>query len=382
MVNMTVRELQEQGRILVEDGNHGEQRPRPDEFVDEGHAFIRAADMTTGVVDFRKASRISATARARIRKGIGAPGDVLLSHKGTVGKVARVPMDAPAFVCSPQTTFYRSLDPTVLDQMYLYYFLQSQMFQGQLASRQGETDMAPYVSLTAQRQLLIDLRPVAEQRAIAGTLEALDELVANLANTQRHLDALAAAVFTRAAGSNLRRVDEVAKVMMGQSPPGSTYNEVGTGLPFHQGIRDFGDRYPTTRVYCSEPSRVAGAGDLLLAVRAPIGTTNIAVDSTAFGRGLAALRSPEPSTLLQAMHVDRKLWTRFEGDGTVFASISREQIGSQRIPWPTESIEHLLATLDEMHLQCWTEERRLRATRDELLPLLMSGKVSPGEVAA
>ena len=103
----TVTDLQGQGALLVEDGNHGEYRPRPDEFVDSGVAFIRAADMEAGRVLFDSAARINDRARARITKGIGAPGDVLLSHKGTVGKVALVPLDAPPFVCSPQTTFGR-----------------------------------------------------------------------------------------------------------------------------------------------------------------------------------------------------------------------------------------------------------------------------------
>jgi len=86
----TVTELQCDGILLVEDGNHGEYRPRPDEFVDSGVAFIRAADRDSGRVLFQSAAKINERARQRITKGIGAPGDVLLSHKGTVGKVAFV----------------------------------------------------------------------------------------------------------------------------------------------------------------------------------------------------------------------------------------------------------------------------------------------------
>src|SRR5690349_18799879 len=105
--SLTVAELQRQGKLLVEDGNHGENRPRPNEFEPTGVPFIRAADMDNGRVLFDTASRLNKTALARIRKGIGAPGDVLLSHKGTVGKVAFAPLDCEPFVCSPQTTFWR-----------------------------------------------------------------------------------------------------------------------------------------------------------------------------------------------------------------------------------------------------------------------------------
>ena len=191
----TVTELQRDGILLVEDGNHGEYRPRPDEFVETGVAFIRAADMDGGRVLFHSAARINERARQRITKGIGAPGDVLLSHKGTVGKVALVPEDAPPYVCSPQTTFWRTRDERILDRKYLYAFLRSPVFHAQLATRAGETDMAPYVSLTSQRGLSIVLPPIAEQRAIAyilGTLDGKIELNRRMSDT---LEAMARALF-------------------------------------------------------------------------------------------------------------------------------------------------------------------------------------------
>lgn len=97
--------------------------------------------MDNGRVLFDAASRINDVALARIRKGIGAPGDVLLSHKGTVGKVALAPLDCEPFVCSPQTTFWRTLDDSVIDRRYIYYVLKSDGFQQQLGSRKAETDI-------------------------------------------------------------------------------------------------------------------------------------------------------------------------------------------------------------------------------------------------
>ncbi|ABF42757.1 restriction modification system S subunit [Candidatus Koribacter versatilis Ellin345] len=170
----TVMELQRDGVLLVEDGNHGESRPRPDEFVKRGVAFIRAADMDASDVLFDTASRINDVARKRITKGIGAPGDILLSHKGTVGKVALVPDDAPPFVCSPQTTFWRTLKGDRLDRRYLHAYLRSPYFHQQLASRAGETDMAPYVSLTSQRGLHVLMPDIDIQRRIGSIVGALD----------------------------------------------------------------------------------------------------------------------------------------------------------------------------------------------------------------
>lgn len=192
---MKAADLQRKGWLLVEDGNHGEYRPRPNEFGAGETAFIRAADMEGGRVLFENAQRISETARKRISKGIGAPGDVLLSHKGTVGKVALVPKDAPSFVCSPQTTFWRALDSSRVDRRYLYCVLRSNGFQRQLDSRKGETDMADYVSLTAQRELKIFVPPIEIQREIGNVLGALDDKIELNQRINRTLEAMAQAIF-------------------------------------------------------------------------------------------------------------------------------------------------------------------------------------------
>jgi len=191
----SVIDLQSRGWLLVEDGNHGEYRPRAEEFVRVGTAFIRAADMDGGRILFARAERIDGEAVSRIRKGIGRPGDVLLSHKGTVGKVSFAPLDCEPFVCSPQTTFWRVTDERHLDRRYLYYFLQSRLFKNQLNARKGETDMADYVSLTTQRTLRV-LRPdISEQRAIADVLGALDDKIELNRRMNETMEATARAIF-------------------------------------------------------------------------------------------------------------------------------------------------------------------------------------------
>jgi type I restriction enzyme S subunit len=192
---ISVAELQAAGALLVEDGNHGENRPRPDEFSAEGIHFIRAADMDSGRVLFERAQRINEIANQRVRKGIGAGGDVLLSHKGTVGKVAYVPLNAPPFVCSPQTTFWRVKDPQQLHRRYIYFYLLSRAFREQLDSRKGETDMADYVSLTTQRTLKVTVPPLAEQEAIASVLGALDDKIELNRRMNGTLEAMARALF-------------------------------------------------------------------------------------------------------------------------------------------------------------------------------------------
>ena len=280
----SVLKLQVEGTLLVADGNHGEYRPRSDEFGQGEYAFIRAADMDDGRVLFDSAQRINDQALARIRKGVGQGGDVLFSHKGTVGKLALVPLDAPPFVCSPQTTFWRTLAEGRLDRRYLYYFMRSSAFTDQWMARSNETDMAAYVSLTAQRQLEVVLPEIEEQRAIVGVLSALDDKIEQNRRTARALERLARAIFrawfvdfepvnAKAAGAasfpsmpqpvfdslptrfvdsetgpvpegwEVKTTSESILLTMGQSPPSEFYNESGEGLPFHQGVTDYGFRF-------------------------------------------------------------------------------------------------------------------------------------------
>ena len=192
-----VIDLQECGILLVEDGNHGEYRPRRHEFTTSGTAFIRAADMNDGSVLFDTAERINDEALNRIRKGVGKPGDVLFSHKGTVGKLALVPLDAPPFVCSPQTTFWRCLDDSALDRRFLHCFMRSSEFQDQWFARKGETDMADYVSLTAQRQLVVAVPSIAEQRAISEIVGALDDKIELNQQMNVTVERIATALFVR-----------------------------------------------------------------------------------------------------------------------------------------------------------------------------------------
>jgi len=89
------------------------------------------------------------------------------------------------------------------------------------------------------------------------------------------------------------KLGKVANIIMGQSPPGFSYNERGEGLPFYQGVKDFQYRFPTPRVYCTQPSRIAQAGDILISVRAPIGKSNIISQISALGCALAVILSSE-----------------------------------------------------------------------------------------
>ena len=157
-----------------------------------------------------------------------------------------------------------------------------------------------------------------------------------------------------------KKLFEIAQVMMGQSPPGETYNARGEGLPFFQGKAEFGDVYPTPGKWCSEPLKIAEPGDILLSVRAPVGPTNIVHVKSCIGRGLAAIRANQglilPSLLLYFFKAYEQSIAQL-GVGSTFNAIGKDDIGNLEIPVPPLSHqEQIVGILNESdHL------RRLRA---------------------
>ena len=172
---------------------------------------------------------------------------------------------------------------------------------------------------------------------------------------------------------------------MGQSPPGSTYNDDGEGLPFFQGRTDFGFRYPENRKYCSAPTRIAERDDTLVSVRAPVGDINMAWEKCCAGRGVAALRHTSGSrsfTYYSAWAIQQDL-KQYEHTGTVFGAINKKQFEALNVLEPTlefvSLFENEIAPLDERIRKNISESSTLAQTRDLLLPKLMSGKIRLAE---
>ena len=148
---------------------------------------------------------------------------------------------------------------------------------------------------------------------------------------------------------------DIAEIIMGQSPPSSTYNALGSGLPFFQGVKDFGYRHPTPRVYCSVPSRIAKPGDILFSVRAPIGRVNIADRKCATGRGLAIVKPFDSSEARFLEFVLKNMafqWEELEAGGSVFGNATKKDLERLSILWPChkqerKTIAHILGTLDD-----------------------------------
>lgn len=146
------------------------------------------------------------------------------------------------------------------------------------------------------------------------------------------------------------QLGEVCEILAGQSPPGTTYRKVPTGLPFFQGKADFGSRYPVARTWCIAPTKIALPGDILISVRAPVGPTNIASEKCCIGRGLVAIRpgsQADRDFILAALKLYEGRITQL-GSGSTFQAIKRDDLESLEIPLPSLAEQkRIVAILNE-----------------------------------
>lgn len=150
------------------------------------------------------------------------------------------------------------------------------------------------------------------------------------------------------------KLGEVAKITMGQSPSSTTYNEFGDGLPFLQGCADFGPKYPIKKVYCSEPLKIAELNSVLISVRAPVGSLNIADTKYCIGRGLAGiLGTTIDQTFLNYLISANTYKLESQSQGSTFAAINSGDLNNLALNVPESNetqrkIADILSTVDDV----------------------------------
>ena len=309
------------------------------------------------------------------------------------------------------------------DARYIYYVMCSTECRNEvLASATGTT--VKHTSPDRIKRFRFSLPPLQEQRTIAHILGTLDDKIELNRRMNETLEASARALFKswfvdfdpvrakmegrhtglpqdiadlfpdRLVDSEMGEIPEGWEVTslkdcmsltMGQSPPGSTYNGRGVGLPFFQGRSDFGFRYPERRRFCSAPTRIADPEDTMVSVRAPVGDINMAWERCCIGRGVAALRhrSGSSSFTYHSVWAMQRELRKYEHTGTVFGAINKGQFEALKVIEPEPRV---VSAFDSMsrHLDARTrsnvsESRALAALRETLLPKLISGETRVGD---
>lgn len=396
----------EQTSIEIIDGDRGKNYPKNNELTNSGYClFLSAANVTKNGLQFSNNSFITKEKDALLRKGKLMPQDIVLTTRGTVGNVGFYSDDVPYPNMRINSGMVIIRPGEDFDTMFLYQYLRSCYFRAQITQFQSGSAQ-PQLPISTLQKMKVIKPDIAAQRRIASILSSLDRKIELNNKINADLEEMAQAIFKNwfvdfepfkdgkfvdselgmiPEGWKVGRLEDIAEITMGQSPAGNSLNENREGMMFYQGSSDFGFRFPSIRVFTTEPKRLAVANSVLFSVRAPVGDINVAKEECCIGRGVASIKSKSShdSYLFYTMKSLHKLFDSFDGEGTVFGSINKKTLSAIQILLPSEGIVEQfndVASSFDNRIRCLSEESsRLSTLRDTLLPRLMSGELEVPE---
>lgn len=372
------------------------------DYVEEGVPVIRGSNLNDG--RFLDTSDFVYVSDTKVREDLFAnlaqPGDLVFTQRGTMGQVAIIPSDGPAdrYVVS-QSQMKVTIDHSKADTLFLYYYFTSHEVLERIRNLVSSSGV-PHINLSVLRNFEVPVPRLSLQVRIASILSAYDDLIENNRRRIQLLEQAARLLYKEwfvhlrfpsyehvkikngvPEGWTTKHLIELSDIVMGQSPKSQFYNSEGSGLPFHQGVTNFGQRFPNHEVFCTVMKRVAEAGDILFSVRAPVGRINIARDTLVLGRGLAAIRSNCGSQNLLFYTLTSHFFKEdMMGGGSIFAAITKNDLHRVRMTWPTEHIARLFTDqvkpIDKQIEVLHRTTEKLKEARDLLLPRLMSGELA------
>lgn len=289
------------------------------------------------------------------------------------------------------------INKTIADPNFIFYnLIQNENTESLHAIAEQTTSAYPAIKPSDIENLSIKLPPLPTQQKIAAILSSLDDKIELNNKINTNLEQQAQALFKNwfvdfepfggkmPEGWKVGKLSDIAEITMGQSPDGKSYNENGIGTVFYQGRAEFGTRFPTRRLFTTEPKRIAKTFDTLMSVRAPVGDLNIANEDCCIGRGLAAIHSKDrhQSFVHYTVVFLRPQLDVFNGEGTVFGCINRDALNNMEVIIPSKTdldkFEQIVSTFDIEIFNRSEENDRLKNIRDGLLPKLMNGEIEVG----
>jgi type I restriction enzyme S subunit len=311
-------------------------------------------------------------------------------------------------VCSTDITVIRSKQN--FSQEYLFYLVANQSFIDYATNYSNGTRMPRTNWKVISKSEWKVPKDKCDQQKIASILSAYDDLIENNTRRIKILEEMAQTIYkewfvnfrfpgyekvkfvesqlgnlsngqTRIPnGWEVKKLNEIANIQMGQSPKSEYYNNEGDGLPFHQGVKDFSNRFPNHTIFCTYQGRIANKGDILLSVRAPVGRLNISPSKIVIGRGLSSIKHKKnyQSFLYYKL---REIFREEDsmGSGAIFNAVTKSDLFNLEILLPNNSLDkkfnEKVEAIDK-EIEIFTlKNQNLHKTRDLLLPKLISGEV-------
>ena len=365
------------------------------DFTENGeYKIIKIKELKDGSVKFfDDTAEINPSCDFDIEKYIIRKGDVLFALTGDpvskpnplswVGRVSYYTHDEPALL---NQRVCKAVPKGSVPNEYLYYFFRQESESFKLASKATGSASQANISTKTIEQHRMDIPDKDKMDKIVSVLRNIDEKIENNNQINRNLSEQAMALYKKmtidASEECIEGVlSDVAEIVMGQSPKGDTYNEDGDGTVFYQGRAEFGDRFPTRRLFTSAPKRLAKEHTVLISVRAPVGDVNVAYEECCIGRGLCSVGSKDnhQSFVLYTMYSLKDQFDIYNGEGTVFGSINKDSMNGMSIQIPNKALmdkfEEIVSPMDAVIKANYEENCRLIAMRDNLLCKLMSGEL-------
>ncbi|KCZ72003.1 restriction endonuclease S subunit [Candidatus Methanoperedens nitroreducens] len=397
----TIQDLLAKGEAEVKTGPFGTQLHASD-YVEQGTPVINARNIGFGDIRPDKLEFISEETVQSLSSHLLEPNDIVFGRKGTVERHAFIRKEHTRWFQGTDCLRLRLKSPSIDPRFVSYCFL-IEAHKRWMINQSSHGSTMTSLNQDIIGRILLRLPPFDVQKKIVAILSAYDDLIENNTRRIKILEEMAQALYREwfvrfkfpghekvrmveselgmvPEGWEVKKLGEVCNILMGQSPKSEFYNDTGEGLLFHQGVTDFGDRFPIDRMYCTVQNRIAEAGDILFSVRAPVGRINIADKKIIIGRGLCAIRSRSGN---QAF-VFQQLKEQFKeedsmGGGTIFKSVTKDDMQGIKFLVPSEV---LIKSFEDITVPIFTELKNLtikntnlRRTRDLLLPKLISGEV-------
>ena len=371
------------------------------DFVQDGkYKIIKIKELKDGKVRFfNDSASVNVDDERIIEKYIVEKGDVLFALTGDpvnknnplswVGRVSAYEDDQLALL---NQRVCKLIPKEGLNAKYIYYYFRAfNNFYALASIAKGSASQAN-ISTKDIEAMEIALPSLNIQNKIVSVLDSMEEKINQNSKINKNLEQQAQVIYQQMFIENVSpnwkegSLSDIADITMGQSPSGSSYNEDGIGTIFFQGRAEFGFRFPSVRLFTTEPKRMAYTNDTLMSVRAPVGDLNIAHTNCCIGRGLAAIHSKtnHQSFVHYTMFSLKKQLDVFNGEGTVFGSINRNALNEMPIVIPPaeklDEFEKLVSPMDAAIRNNYDEICHLESIRDTLLPKLMSGELDVSNI--
>jgi len=353
--------------------------------IGKGFRFIRVSDISKQVLDTvfvdEKSEKLVFCHKDDVLLALdGVPGVVAKGVEGAISSGIRI--------VKPNNNIYKE---------FLFYILQCSIVQKII--NDNITGSTIKHAARAVNFIKLVVPPLEEQQKITEILSTVDEAIQKtddiIANTERLKKGLMQELLTKGMGhkefkdTEIGRIPKeweavelgkISNILMGQSPPGKTYNNDGKGIPFLQGKAEFGPFYPRHIKFTTSPLKIAESGSILISVRAPVGDVNIANINYCIGRGLASISVRKGSNifLFYLLKYFKQIIEK-EGTGSTFKAINKNRLENVKIPWPPleeqPKIASILSTVDEKLENLKRERTKLERIKQWFMEELLSGRI-------